>query len=328
MFTEFFYQIEDYLVYCRTKGLAYKTIQSYEQSLRLFARYCEDEHQVDKAEKVTKKMIVDYLAYVRDRGKYTVVTDDLSRKSNNPHKRTDLGKRVSVTTINNYLRNIKAFYTYCMDFQIVKKNPTDTLKAMPNKRKARDFITDMQFKMLLRVFNLSTYVEYRDYVITNLLMDTGMRITECLLIKIEDIDLNKRAIFLPAQNTKGKKDRMVYFSNEMNLILKRWLKYKDVYTNSEYLFTTLQSKPFKNSVYESNFRKYCARIDLKNVSPHTLRNNFAKRFLMNGGNIFTLSQILGHSSVTVTEQAYLDLTDDDIRQGYQHFSPLAKMRHR
>ncbi|MFQ9697790.1 MAG: site-specific tyrosine recombinase XerD, partial [Zhenhengia sp.] len=59
---------------------------------------------------------------------------------------------------------------------------------------------------------------------------------------------------------------------------------------------------------------------------HTLRNNFAKRFLMNGGNIFTLSQILGHSSVMVTEKAYLDLTDDDIRQSYQAFSPLAHMR--
>ena len=49
---------------------------------------------------------------------------------------------------------------------------------------------------------------------------------------------------------------------------------------------------------------------------------------MNGGNIFTLSQILGHSSVTVTEQAYLDLTNEDIRQSYQDFSPLAKMRNR
>ena len=109
---------------------------------------------------------------------------------------------------------------------------------MPNKRKAKDFITDTQFKMLLKVFNLSAYVEYRDYVITNLLMDTGMRIAECLLIKVEDVDLNKRAIYLPAENTKGKKSRIVYLSNEMNLLLKRWLKYKDIYTNSEYLFTT------------------------------------------------------------------------------------------
>ena len=328
MFNEFFYQIEDYLVYCKTKGLAEKTIKSYEQSLRLFARYCEDQHKIEMAQKVTKKVIVEYLAYVRDRGKYTVVAEEISRKSNNPQERTDLGKRVTVSTINNYLRNIKAFYTYCMEFQITKKNPTDTLKAMPNKRKARDFITDTQFKMLLKVFNLSAYVEYRDYVITNLLMDTGMRITECLLIKVEDVDLNKRAIYLPAENTKGKKSRIVYFSNEMNLLLKRWLKYKDIYTNSEYLFTTGEGKPFKNAVFEKNFKNYCKRIDLNNVSPHTLRNNFAKRFLMNGGNIFTLSQILGHSSVTVTEKAYLDLTDDDIRQGYQEFSPLAKMRRR
>lgn len=328
MFNEFFYQIEDYLVYCKTKGLSEKTIKSYEQSLRLFARYCEEQHKIEMAQKVTKKVIVEYLAYVRDRGKYTVVAEELSRKTNNPQGRTDLGKRVTVSTINNYLRNIKAFYTYCMDFQITKKNPTDTLKAMPNKRKSRDFITDTQFKMLLKVFNLSDYVEYRDYVITNLLMDTGMRITECLLIKVEDVDLNKRAIYLPAENTKGKKSRIVYFSNEMNLLLKRWLKYKDIYTNSEYLFTTGEGKPFKNAVFEKNFKNYCKRIDLINVSPHTLRNNFAKRFLMNGGNIFTLSQILGHSSVTVTEKAYLDLTDDDIRQGYQEFSPLAKMRYR
>ena len=131
---------------------------------------------------------------------------------------------------------------------------------------------------------------------------------------------------MPAQNTKGKKDRIVYFSNEMNLLIKRWLKYKDIYTNTEFLFTTQRGNTFKNHIYEKNFRNYCKRIQLEGVSPHTLRNNFAKRFLMNGGNIFTLSQILGHSSVTVTEKAYLDLTDDDIRQSYQAFSPLAHMR--
>lgn len=328
MFNEFFFQIEDYLVYCRTKGLSVKTIKSYEQSLRMFAKYCEDKHRIENIKEVSEKLIIEYLTYVKDRGKYTVVTEEFTKNINRPHNRTDLGKRVSTTTVNNYLRNIRAFLTYCVDFQLIKKNYAMKIKEAHNPRRKRDFITDTQFRMLLRVFDLSKYVEYRDYVITNLLMDTGMRITECLLIKIEDVDLNKRAIFLPAQNTKGKKDRVVYFSNEMNLLLKRWLKYKDIYTNSEYLFTTQQGNYFKNAVYEKNFRNYCNRIELKNVSPHTLRNNFAKRFLMNGGNIFTLSQILGHSSVEVTEKTYLDLTDEDIRQGYQNFSPLAKMRNR
>lgn len=328
MFSEFFFQIEDYLVYCRTKGLANKTIKSYEQTLKLFARYCEDKHKIEDVKELSEKIIIDYLVYVKDRGKYTVVADEISKNMNHPQNRKDTGRRVSTTTVNNYLRNIKAFLTYCVDFQLVKKNYAIKIKQAHNPRRTRDFITDTQFRMLLKVFDLSKYVEYRDYVITNILMDTGMRITECLLIKVEDIDLMKRLIFLPGENTKGKKDRIVYFSNEMSLLLKRWLKYKDIYTNSEYLFITQKGNPFQNHIYEKNFRGYCKRIELRNVSPHTLRNNFAKRFLMNGGNIFTLSQILGHSSVQVTETAYLDLTDEDIRQGYQNFSPLARMRTR
>jgi len=294
----------------------------------MFAKYCTDTHKIETISKVTSKMVIEYLSYVTNRGKYTVVTDTTTEKINNPTSRTDLGKRVSTATVNNYLRNLKAFFTYAVDFQLMKTHPAIKIKAAPNTRKAKDFITDSQFKMLLRVFNLSSFVENRDYTCTNLLMDTGMRISECLLIKIEDIDLNKRAIFLPSFNTKGKKDRVVYFSNEMNALLKRWLKYKDIYTNSEYLFTTQRGNTFINAVFEKNFRNYCNRIELKNVSPHTLRNNFAKRFLMNGGSIFILSTILGHSSVVVTEKAYLDLTDDDIRQSYQQFSPLAKMKNR
>lgn len=58
MFNEFFYQIEDCLVYCKIKGLSEKNIKSYEQSLRLFARYCEEEHKTEMAQKVTKKVIV------------------------------------------------------------------------------------------------------------------------------------------------------------------------------------------------------------------------------------------------------------------------------
>lgn len=62
------------------------------------------------------------------------------------------------------------------------------------------------------------------------------------------------------------------------------------------------------------------------ITPHCLRNNFAKRCLMNGMDIYTLSWILGHSSVTVTEQAYLDLTDDDIGRKYQNYSPISAIR--
>ena len=59
---------------------------------------------------------------------------------------------------------------------------------------------------------------------------------------------------------------------------------------------------------------------------HGLRNNFSRRFLLNGGSIFVLSKILGHSSVSVTEKAYLDLQDEDLRKKYMSYSPLETMR--
>ena len=79
--------------------------------------------------------------------------------------------------------------------------------------------------------------------------------------------------------------------------------------------------------FEQNFRKYIIRAGIKKeLSPHALRNNFAKRCMLAGMDIYTLSRILGHSSVTVTEQAYLDLNSNDIRRAYQHYSPVENMR--
>ena len=78
------------------------------------------------------------------------------------------------------------------------------------------------------------------------------------------------------------------------------------------------------SNFEGNFKKYLTRCGLNEAyTPHCLRNNFAKRCLMNGMDIYTLSKLLGHSSVTVTEKAYLDLTDDDISRRYQSHSPIS-----
>ena len=79
--------------------------------------------------------------------------------------------------------------------------------------------------------------------------------------------------------------------------------------------------------FERNFRVYRDRAGItKDITPHGLRNNFAKRCLMTGMDIYTLSRILGHSSVTVTEKAYLDLTVTDIKKNYQRFSPLENMK--
>lgn len=176
--------------------------------------------------------------------------------------------------------------------------------------------------------DLTKFNEYRDYIITNLILDTGMRLTETLNLTINDIDIVRRSILIPAEINKGKKDRVVFFSMTMSKMLSRWIKYKDLIQENDLLFPTQRTnRALTASNFERNFRIYKARAQIdKNITPHALRNNFARRFLIASKDIYTLSKILGHSSVTVTEKAYLDLANEDLRRSYQNYSPLENMK--
>ncbi|WP_346913399.1 tyrosine-type recombinase/integrase [Clostridium sp.] len=320
-------QIDDFMSYCESKNLSKKTMRSYEATLKLFARYLQDTLQIDNGTKVNDKIVREYILYLKDRGKYTVTADESSRKYNNPHNRQDNGKMLSASTLNNYIRNIKVFYNFLYETRQIKTNTVKKVQLLKNDRKPQDFISDDDFIKLIKALNTSKYHEYRDYVLIQLLIDTGMRIGETLQILTEDIDINNRCIYLQAENTKSKKERNVFFSVELSKELRGWLQYKDRYVDSEYLFCTSSGNTLDIRSLEKNFRQYGQRISIS-LHPHQLRNNFAKRFLMAGGNIYTLSKILGHSSVTVTEKAYLDLTDADIKQSYQSFSPLSGIKSR
>ena len=110
-------------------------------------------------------------------------------------------------------------------------------------------------------------------------------------------------------------------------ILRRWLQFKDHFVETDYIFPVKSTGAHIDvNRFETNFKNYIKRVGLNDsITPHCLRNNFAKRCLMNGMDIYTLSRLLGHSSVTVTEQAYLDLTDEDLGKRYQHYSPVCAL---
>ncbi|MBU3098711.1 MULTISPECIES: tyrosine-type recombinase/integrase [Clostridium] len=318
-------QIDEFMNYCQSKNLSRKTLMSYEQTLRLFARYLLDTVKVIDATKLTEKMFREYIVSLKERGKYSVVAEEKSKKTNNPQNRKDLGKKISVSTINNYTRNIKVFYAFLLEQSFIKKNPLTNIKSIKCDRKPKEFIEDMEIIKLLKSMDNSKFHEYRDSIIIQTLLDTGTRISETLSILVQDLDLANRSILLQAENTKGSKHRYVYFSQELQKELRRWLQYKDRYVESNYLFPSVKCNKLQIGSFETNLRQYGQRIGI-NIHPHQLRNNFAKRFLMAGGNLFTLSKILGHSDISITTNSYLDLSDDDIRKSYQAFSPLANMR--
>jgi integrase/recombinase XerD len=322
---DFEWLTDEFMLYCRSTQLREKTMSSYEQTLHLFGRWLSDELNIYTVDKITEQVIRRYIDDLMTRGKYTFYVNDLSKKKNYPDRRRDYRKPVSVTTINNYIRNIRVFFNWMERDYIIRKNPMKKIRQLKNNRQAKVFLSDEDLKKLLSKFDKSYFTEHRDYVMIMLMLDSGMRLGECSTLLITDLELARKRIKLRAEETKGRKDRTVYFSPKTEAVLRRWLQFKDRYVESDYLFPV---KEHGGSIgvgnFESNFKKYINRAGLnEDYSPHCLRNNFAKRCLMNGMDIFTLSKILGHSSVEVTEQAYLDLTDEDISKQYHRASPLS-----
>ena len=321
--TELEFFLEDFLIYCQSKNLSPKTLSSYEQSLKLFMLYLKNEHEIKGPKYVKAGHIRQYVKYVQERGKYTVVGNDKSIKINHPHNRTDYKKTVSNVTINNYIRNIKVFFNWLNAEGEIRKNPVDTIEQIKTERRQKAGITEEEFRALLNQFDFTKFHGYRNKVIVMLLQDTGMRIGQCLSLEVDNIDFKHRMILVT--KTKGRKERYVYFSQQMLRELRHYIKFKERYTSANLLFPTTRNTEMTIRSFEKQLKQAGDAIGLS-VHPHQLRNKFARQFLMNGGNLYTLSRILGHSSVTVTEKAYLDLTREEIAKKYQHHSPLAKWR--
>lgn len=322
MFSELESQINDYVLDCDIRGLSNRTLHSYQQSLLLFARYLSDVHEITDAKDVKTEHIKRYIKYCKDRGKYSAVTADYTKQYNRPEARPDHGKPVSVSTVANYLRNIKVFFGYLEKERIIRINPAKGIKSIKPERKEKKLLSKEELRRLMQSFDLTRIYEMRAYIMTRLILDTGVRVGELTEIKPEDIDFRNRAILMRV--TKNGSERYVFFSNKMSRELKRWLQYQDRYSTSEYLFSTSRNTQMTVSSFERTLRIHGEKAGVK-VTPHILRNNFAKYYLMNGGDLTTLSRLLGHSSLEVTK-VYLDFTTDEIRDQYQKFSPMNNLK--
>ncbi|NRY59879.1 tyrosine-type recombinase/integrase [Clostridium beijerinckii] len=317
--------ILDYLSYCHYKDLSKKTIKCYQVTLMLFAKYLKEEKNIENFEDVNKDVVEEYMQFTRDRGKYSYTSsEEITTKAAN---RKDIGNKISNVTINNYLRNIKPFFTWLEESRVIKNNDVARCKYIKTTRVSKDQLTDIEFNRLIKAIDYSKFHEFRDGVVIQLIMDTAMRITECLSLTINDIDLARRTIVIPAHVTKNHKERAVFYSQKMNRLLQRWLKFKDLMQESELLFPTLRSNGIlQASNFEKNFKMYLKRANInKNITPHVLRNNWGRRALLSGMPLVMVSKLLGHSDIKITQACYIDIQNEDLRRSYEKFSPLTNM---
>ncbi|WP_243450197.1 tyrosine-type recombinase/integrase [Desulfosporosinus sp. Sb-LF] len=309
--------IEEFMLYCSSKNLSRKTIMAYEQTLKLFSDYMRKEFDILKVDDVTKGHIRQYVKFVQERGKYNSVRVDDTAK-NNLHARTDYGKPISSNTINNYVRNIKVFFNWLSDEDEITKNPVDKIKLLKGSERLKPLLSESEIKSILNSFDKSKFDGYRNYLMTVLIFDTGCRITECLNIEVKDVDLSNKAIIL--RYTKNKKERLIFFSTKMRKELQRWIQYKDRYFSNELLFPSNRGNIMLPGTYETALRRIGQKNNIE-LFPHRIRANFAQYYLLNGGDLYSLSRIMGHSSLEVTK-VYLQLDNESVRKQYQKFSPL------
>ena len=151
-----------------------------------------------------------------------------------------------------------------------------TVQNVKPERKEKIMLEDNDLKQFFRAFDVSKFDQYRDWIIDRVIFDTGCRISELLAI----IDFRANAILL--RETKNNKQRFVYFSDKTRRHLKSWLDYKDRYSDTDFVFPALHGNRHKLEGGERSFRLRSKDVSLQ-VTAHLLRNNFAKRYLMNGG---------------------------------------------
>lgn len=223
------YQIDEFMIYCRSKQLRQKTMNSYEQALRLFERWCREQIQIETVTDVSEAIIRQYITDLQERGKYSFYCNDESKRINYPERRRDFRAPVSVTTINNYIRNLRVFFNWLDCDYLLKCNPMKKIRQLKNNRHAKEYLSDEDFRKLVSCLDKSYFSEHRDFAMIFSMMDSGMRLGECSSLLVEDLDLAKRQIHLKAEITKGRKGRTVYFSARTEQILRRWLQFKDRY---------------------------------------------------------------------------------------------------
>lgn len=321
--SEFEHQLDNFMLYNESKNLSRKTLASYEQTLRLLQIYLENEHNINDANDVKSRHVRQYIKHLRERGKYTVVANDSSKEINYPDKRNDLGEPLSDSTIANYLRNIKVFFNFLYREHEIHDNPVKNIKNIKPTRKQKEKLEVSDLKRLFSAMDITVFHEYRLFIQSRLTYDTGIRANESCELITNDVDFKFNSLLI--RNPKNNKERFVYFSQKMNKELKRWLKYRDRFSDSDYLFPTIRGTKQDIRNFNRSLKTVGKRIGLDDIHVHMLRNSFAKSYIMQGGDWSSLSRILGHSNAEVTQKHYLDFSEDEVRRQHNKFSPLDKL---
>jgi site-specific recombinase XerD len=315
--TELAKLVDGFRLYCLAEGKQHTTIRWYLGKLGIFLQYLQAEQLPTRPGQVTTTHLRAFLVHLRE---------NVKADENNPRKPTQ-ERGLRTNTLQGYARTLKAFFSWLAREGYATSDPAKMLKIPKGPKVIVETLSDTQVKSLLSMIDQRSPKGFRDYCLLLVLLDTGVRLSELVNLQIKDIDLERGCFKVMG---KGARERLVPFGAKVQTGLWKYIhkhRPQPFHPNIDNLFLRTDGQALTPDQVYRLIRDYGEKAGLQGVrcSPHTFRHTFAKSFLLNGGDLFTLQKILGHSSLSVVRM-YVDLTADDVQVQHRLHSPVDSLK--
>ena len=231
--------------------------------------------------------------------------------------------KLSSKSIRRHISSLKGFYKYLNRKNIINSNPFDYVVLPKKEIKLPRYLTYDDLIVIFDSLEIKTIYDLRDRLILELMYATGVRVSELINIKINDISFSNQSINIIG---KGQKMRIVYYNNVCKKILDKYMNnYKEINKKKlNYLILNQNGNKLTTAGISYILNQVIKKISFeKHITPHMLRHSFATHLLNNGCDLLTVQELLGHSSISTTG-IYTHVTLDHIKDVYYDCHPRGK----
>jgi integrase/recombinase XerD len=287
--------IDAFILSRHLKNASPETLHWYRKRLKPFAHFCQQRNETPST--FSRETVLAYLNFRL--------------------------QHLTPQTVNGDLRAIKAFARWLVREGFRNDNPTQGIEKLKEPIHYPRTLSDEQVVALVNTIakHSHTFSGLRDLTFVCLLLDTGLRLSEALNLKLSDIDLSQGFVRVVG---KGGKERFVPIGESVKVVLHRYLLRRMTVTNAgDWLFiTTLATRLTKRQAHmRLSLWAKKAGIEGVRVSPHSLRFTFVRKWLQSGGDSLILQRLLGHSTPAMTAY-YARLFATDLKDAHKRHSPM------
>ena len=294
-----------YKEFATAEGKSPRTIEDNLADVRGFAKFlgeCTDITQI-MAEDLRR-----YIRFLQIQPRYATHPTIKSRD-----------RLLTADSIASYVRGIRSFWAWLLREGFITFNPFALVKPPKLIEKSGEPLSPGEFTRLLKVIPADGKNNRPDHSMVITLYGTGMRVSELVSLRLDGVNFETGQITVTG---KGNKQRALFTSPVLFKALFHYRYKIRPKADIALFFVTQFGRPINRFYVEHKLHDYGIQANIgRRIFPHILRYSFAIEFLRNGGDPFTLQQILGHSSLDMTRH-YVRMANTDVERSMKKFSPL------